>query len=79
MNATIFDKLSPKDHGLEYCDLWPIDDEIDFKGCKECLEADHHTLANCLSFLTQLNHPPLTLLQSSQHFTQDASRDPCLE
>ncbi|OAA75771.1 hypothetical protein LEL_07759 [Akanthomyces lecanii RCEF 1005] len=51
MNATIFDKVSAKDRGYEYCDLWPADNDIDFKGCRDCLAADHHVLANFVSML----------------------------
>lgn len=50
-NATIFDKLSSQDHGYEYCDLWPVTNEIDFTGCKQCLAVDHLVLSNCLSAL----------------------------
>ncbi|KAM3507623.1 hypothetical protein MY11210_007073 [Beauveria gryllotalpidicola] len=51
MNATIFDNVSAKDHGYEYCDLWPSDNDIDFRGCRDCLAAEHRILSNFVIML----------------------------
>ncbi|KAJ6782564.1 hypothetical protein PWT90_04556 [Aphanocladium album] len=51
MNATIFDKLSSNDRAYEYCDIWPVHNEIDFAGCRDCLAADHHVLSNFVTML----------------------------
>ncbi|TQV91073.1 centromere/microtubule-binding protein cbf5 [Cordyceps javanica] len=51
MNATIFGKVAAKDHAYQYCDLWPTDNDIDFRGCRDCLAADHHILSNFVVML----------------------------
>ncbi|OAA72490.1 hypothetical protein ISF_01563 [Cordyceps fumosorosea ARSEF 2679] len=51
MNGTIFDKVAAKDHGYEYCNLWPSGDDEDFRGCRDCLAAGHNILANFVVML----------------------------
>ncbi|ATY62973.1 hypothetical protein A9K55_007242 [Cordyceps militaris] len=51
MNATIFDKVAPKDHGYEYCSLWPTGNDDDFRGCRDCLAADHRIISNFVVML----------------------------
>lgn len=48
-DAFQYRNLSSSAHGYEYCDMWDLADQVDFKGCTDCLQADGKTryLANC--------------------------------
>ncbi|RSL43620.1 hypothetical protein CEP54_015022 [Fusarium duplospermum] len=51
-DAIVYKNLSSKVDKYEYCDIWPVDDTLDFNGCTECLQAgDNHFLANFITVL----------------------------
>lgn len=55
---------------FDYCDVWPVDDTLDFDGCTECLQVGDQTyLANCTSPLnlssdSWLTCADITILQA---------------
>ncbi|KAM5342553.1 hypothetical protein ACJ41O_013519 [Fusarium nematophilum] len=51
-NAIVYKNLSSKVESYEYCDDWPVDDNLDFQGCTECLQiGEQHYLANFITVL----------------------------
>jgi hypothetical protein len=60
-DAIEYKNLSTTADDYSYCDVWPIDDAPDFKGCVDCLQAfEKRYLANCRSFTYLLMASVLT-------------------
>ncbi|KAF4998196.1 hypothetical protein FDECE_11837 [Fusarium decemcellulare] len=50
--AIIYKNLSSKVDSYEYCDEWPVTDNLDFEGCKDCLQVGgNNYLSNFITVL----------------------------
>ncbi|PHH87844.1 hypothetical protein CDD83_8331 [Cordyceps sp. RAO-2017] len=51
-DAIGYKNLSAQYQGFEYCQIWPVGDDVDYKSCAECLQAaENFYLANFVTVL----------------------------
>ncbi|KAF4469870.1 hypothetical protein FALBO_3218 [Fusarium albosuccineum] len=75
-DAVEYKNLSSKPESYEYCDDWPVTDDLDFNGCTDCLRAGgNYFLANFFTVLQagceQKPEPGITVSIDGGVFSQD--------